>query len=88
MLISTKEQWCSLVKEQEASMPTKILRLPQVIEYTGLSRSSILEMAKTGSLNFPKPIKIGKRAIGWRSHDIEVWLSDRLEIAEGNDHAA
>jgi predicted DNA-binding transcriptional regulator AlpA len=45
-------------------------------------------MAKTGSLNFPKPIKIGKRAIGWRSHDIEVWLSDRSEIAEGNDHAA
>ena len=69
-------------------MATKILRLPQVIEQTGLSRSSILEMAKTGILNFPKPIKIGKRAIGWRSHDIEVWLSDRLEIAEGNDHAA
>jgi len=67
---------------------TTILRLPQVIEQTGLSRSSILEMAKAGTLDFPKPIKIGKRAIGWRSHDIEVWLSDRLEIAEGNDHAA
>ena len=67
---------------------TTILRLPQVIEQTGLSRSSILEMAKVGTLDFPKPIKIGRRAIGWRSHDIEVWLSDRLEIDRGCNNAA
>jgi len=60
-------------------MEIKILRLPQVIEYTGLSRSSILVMAKEGELDFPKPVKIGKRAMGWRSHDIEAWLSNLAE---------
>ena len=29
--------------------------------------------------NFPKPIKLGRRAVGWRSSDIEKWLKDMQE---------
>ena len=43
-------------------MRERIYRLPQVMELTGLSRSSIyLALSKE---EFPQPVKIGRRAIG------------------------
>jgi len=49
-------------------MSNKIIRLPAVIEKTGLSRSSIyLRMSKEG---FPQSISLGGRAVGWLEEDI------------------
>ena len=57
-------------------MKHKILRLPEVKEFTGLSRSSIyLRMANR---NFPKSISLGGRAVGWLESDIQKWLEDRI----------
>jgi len=53
-------------------MKNQILRFPEVVKVTGLSRSSIYIYMKEGV--FPKPIKIGKRAIGWLVEDIEKYL--------------
>jgi prophage regulatory protein len=30
---------------------------------------------------FPKPVKLGKRAVGWRASDIAAWLESRSESA-------
>lgn len=49
-----------------------MLRLPQVLERTGLSRSTTYAMISDGV--FPKPIKLGKRAVGWIESDIAEWL--------------
>ncbi|MBU2982269.1 AlpA family transcriptional regulator [Lentibacter algarum] len=54
---------------------TRVLRLPSVIASVGLSRSTIYAMMKDGE--FPKPIKLSKRAVAWRENDIQNWLSDR-----------
>lgn len=55
-------------------MSNKIVRLPEVKDKTGLSRSSIyLRMSKG---EFPKSISLGSRAIGWLESDIEQWLED------------
>ena len=44
-------------------MVQKIYRLPEVMSLTGLSRSSIyLRISKQ---EFPKPLKLGRRAVGW-----------------------
>lgn len=50
----------------------KILRLPQVREYTGFPTSTIYDHVKKGLL--PKPINIGPRAVGWRLSDLDEWL--------------
>jgi len=50
----------------------KILRLPDVKAFTGLSRSSIYLYIKAAS--FPSPIKIGKRSVGWLESDIQEWI--------------
>jgi len=69
-------------------MQHRLLRIPSVIEATGLSRSSILAMAKSGGSSFPQPLKIGKRAIAWRSQDIEAWISELPTLQKGDDNAA
>ena len=27
--------------------------------------------------SFPKPVKLGKRAVGWREADLRAWLNSR-----------
>ena len=40
-----------------------ILRLPEVKKSTGLSRSTIYLRISQGT--FPKPVCLGRRAVGW-----------------------
>jgi prophage regulatory protein len=57
-------------------MAHTILRLPEVIARTGLSRSSIyLRIANGG---FPHSVSLGGRAVGWVEHDIEAWLDEKI----------
>jgi prophage regulatory protein len=48
----------------------RLLRLREVMERTGKSRSAIY--AEPG---FPRKVKIGKRAVAWREDEIEAWLA-------------
>lgn len=57
-------------------MTNCIERLPRVKKRTGLSRSSIyLRMRKN---QFPRPISLGGRAVGWLSSEIDQWLEERI----------
>ena len=56
-------------------MLAKILRREDVETMTGLSRSTIYKLMSQGT--FPKAIRIGPRAVGWRLSDIEVWIDSR-----------
>ena len=53
-------------------MPLRILRRPDVEQMTGLSRSTIYAMMSEGT--FPKPVRLGRRAVGWREADVTAWL--------------
>jgi prophage regulatory protein len=59
-------------------MNDAVLRMNGVKEKVGrLSKSWIYgEIAKG---RFPRPIKIGERAVGWLESEIDGWLSDRIE---------
>jgi prophage regulatory protein len=50
----------------------RVLRLPQVIEKTGLGRDSIYRGAREGW--FPKPIKLSTRASGWISSEVDAFV--------------
>ncbi|HTU09758.1 MAG TPA: AlpA family phage regulatory protein [Allosphingosinicella sp.] len=53
--------------------PDRILRLPAVLERTGLSRSTLYR--KVGERSFPRQLKISDRCVGWRESDLEAWLT-------------
>ena len=57
-------------------MAQAILRLPAVKARTGLSRSTIY--LRSSENEFPKPISLGARAVGWLGEDIEAWLQARI----------
>lgn len=41
----------------------------------GLSGSTIYDAIKRGT--FPRPVKVGVRAVRWSESEIEAWLADR-----------
>ena len=51
----------------------KLMRLPEVMEVTGKSRSSIY-----ADPDFPKPVKIGARSSAWPSSEIDDWIKQRI----------
>ena len=53
----------------------RILRLPKVIGVTGLSRSTIYRMMRTGE--FPAQVSIGPRTVGWRESEVIQWVESR-----------
>jgi len=61
-------------------MIKKIYRLPDVMMMTGLSRSSIYLRVSTNE--FPKPIKIGRRAVGWPEESIIAWQAKMMEARD------
>ncbi len=60
-------------------MTHKILRLPGVKARTGLSRSTIYLRISEG--NFPKPVSLGGRAVGWIEAEVNDWLNQQIETS-------
>lgn len=56
----------------------KIIRLNEVMDMTGLSRSTIYRMMEKG--DFPKSTPLGERAIGWSMSEVQEWVQTRLSI--------
>ncbi len=61
-------------------MANNILRLPGVKQKTGQSRSTIYDKVQRGE--FPAPVKIGERAVGWVEAEVDAWVKDRIEARD------
>ena len=55
----------------------RILRRPEVEAKTGFKRAYLYSLMKAGQ--FPKAIKLGVRAVGWDSAEIDQWIAERLK---------
>ena len=53
----------------------KILKLKEVTNIVGLSRSSVYTLVQRG--DFPQPIKISVRSSGWLRSEIDQWIERR-----------
>jgi prophage regulatory protein len=62
-------------------MTYKILRLPDVTNITGLSRSSIYQKISDGE--FPKQINISAKSVGWIESEIQNWIADKIQTMGG-----
>lgn len=59
----------------ESAEVAEILRLPAVCKITGLSKSTIYEMRSRSE--FPGPVRLGARAVGWHRAAITAWVQSR-----------
>lgn len=65
-----------LCKMQNANSVT-LLRKPQVLARTGIPKSSWDRGVRQG--RYPKPVKIGPRAVAWTSTSIDALIYDLIE---------
>ena len=54
----------------------RIIRRREVEAATGMSRSSIYRMVAAGE--FPAPVKLSARSVGWKAGDVADWLESRV----------
>ena len=70
--------------ESYIAMSEKILRLPEVMSRTGLSRSTIYVLLNKPQSDFPQSIKISVKAIGFIESEVDEWILSK--IAASRDH--
>ncbi|ECG4949224.1 TPA: AlpA family transcriptional regulator [Salmonella enterica] len=58
------------------SQSHRLLRLPQVLDKTGLKRSQVYTYMKTG--DFPKSVKIGPASVAWLESEIDEWINAKI----------
>ena len=56
----------------------QMIRLKEVMVLTRLCKASIYKLRKQG--NFPLPVQLSQRAVGWYERDIKDWLDSRKPV--------
>lgn len=57
-------------------MNTKLIKLKDVLDITGLSRSFVYALAQKGE--FPKPVKLSERSSAWVQSEVDDWIDARI----------
>lgn len=65
----------------EYSPTGRMLRAGEVLDRTGLSRTTIWRHVRAGT--FPAPLQLGENSIGWPESVIEDWLASRQHRTYG-----
>lgn len=69
-------------RSEKTSVPTRILRLPDVQDRTGLSRTTIYRWRAEG--RFPQAVPLGTRNVGWIESELEAWVRERMAERPGS----
>jgi prophage regulatory protein len=59
---------------------TQLIRRPETQSRTGLTTSRLYELMAKGE--FPRPVRIGTRAVAWNVEEVDRWIADRLAARE------
>ena len=62
---------------------TKLIRLPEVLNRTGISRSLVYKLIKEDK--FPKQVNTSPRTSGWLEHEIDEWIEERVNLSRLKD---
>jgi len=68
-------QACNNPPSKAEQAQKRVLRLREVCARYGLSKTSVYRLMEQGE--FPQPVRLGPRAVGWRVEDLEAWLENR-----------
>jgi prophage regulatory protein len=61
----------------------RILRLPAVLDRTGLSRSTLYRKVDAGT--FPRQLRIATRCAGWRESAVNEWMQNPMFYSVDDD---
>lgn len=52
----------------------RLIRLPEVLNKTGLSRSRLYALE-----DFPRRVRLGERGVAWVEEEVDEWIRERME---------
>ncbi|WP_338073324.1 AlpA family transcriptional regulator [Billgrantia aerodenitrificans] len=61
-------------------MSMKLVRIKEVMDRTGLGRSTVYKYMNLGL--FPKPIRLGSRAVAWVESEVVAWIQHGIECRD------
>ncbi len=56
------------------------LRLDEVLKLCAVSKAFVYREMRAG--RFPRPVRIGRRAVRWRLHEVVKWMESRPSASE------
>ncbi len=59
----------------------RFLRMPEIVERTGLCKATIYNKINDGS--FPKQIPIGSNIVVWLESDLQDWMQKQIDKGRG-----
>lgn len=59
-----------------------LLRPGQLAQELGVSTTTLWRWRKDGDNNFPRPVNLGPRFIGWEREVVEAWLNSKRKAGE------
>ena len=68
------------INSSSCPTPTRLLRRREVEACIGLSRSTIYALVAAG--DFPRPVKLGPRAVAWVASEVSDWIHSRVAARE------
>lgn len=54
----------------------RLMRRPEVLRLTGLSRSSMYRLIE--KLDFPRPVRLSAKTVGWPASQVNAWIAARV----------
>lgn len=58
----------------------RVLKLKEVLAKTSLGKTTLYALLKQSQ--FPKPISLGLRAVGWLESEIESWIQSKIDARD------
>ncbi len=57
-----------------------VWRKREVLQQVGLSNTTLYKRINAG--DFPKPVSLGGKAVGWLAADVTAWLNDKIKARD------
>ena len=64
------------MKTKQNRDETRLIRLREVMEKTGLSRSYVYDLTQKGQ--FPQTVKLSERSRAWVESEVQDWINERI----------
>lgn len=87
MALGRPSSCCGYVSERKESKtekrcPMKFLRLSEVLDRTGLSKTTLYSLMR--QYRFPQSIPISDRSVAWSEEDVDAWLQEKMQMRDVN----
>lgn len=63
--------------KEKFPVKSRLMRLKEVTQVTGISRSSLYKYVNEG--RFPAPVSLGARSVAWVDHEIQAWITTKMK---------